>query len=78
MIGFICFWWLIVGCVIQIMWSINSRYFDGFEVCNPYWTYTCYEVNWFGACIVSLFYTALCPITSICYWFYKLCTIGRS
>lgn len=68
---------LTIGLTIQIMWSIESKYFDGFEVCNPYWTYKRYKVNWFGACMISLLYAALCPVTAIGYWFYKLCTIGR-
>ena len=69
--------WLIVGIAIQITWS-NEKHADGFEICNPYWAYKYHKsVNWFGAFIVSLLYTALCPITAIFYWFYKLCTVGR-
>lgn len=76
MIFLICLW-ILVGCVIQIAWSCE-KYADGLEICNPYYAYKYHRsVNWFGAFMISLLYTALCPITAICYWFYKLCTIGR-
>ena len=73
---FLIFAW-VVGLIIDIIWSCD-KYCDGFELCNPYWTYKYYKnVNWFGACIISLTFTALCPPLAIIYWFYKLCTIGR-
>ena len=50
---------------------------DGWEFVNPVHIYKYNKVNWFGAIIVALIYNALCPIGSICYWFYKLCTVGR-
>ena len=68
----------IIGLVINIGWIANNKYCDGFELCNPYWAYKYYKnVNWFGACMISLVFTALCPPIAIIYWFYKLCTIGR-
>lgn len=69
--------WMIFGPIICITWNMN-KYTDGWELCNPYWAYRYYKgVNWFGAIMLSLLYTILCPIGAICYWFYKLCTIGR-
>ena len=69
--------WLIIGLICQITWSCN-KYAEGFEICNPYYAYKYHRnVNWLGALVISLFYTVLCPVTAICYWFYKLCTIGR-
>ena len=51
---------------------------EGLELCNPYWTYQYFKsVNWFGAITLALGYNILCPIASIAYWFYKLCTVGR-
>lgn len=50
---------------------------NGFEFVNPFFVYKHNKVNWFGALVVALFYSMLCPIGSICYWFYKLCTVGR-
>ena len=74
-VGLIC--WFIFGLLIDIAWVIN-KYTDGWELCNPYWAYQYHKgVNWFGATMLSLLFTALCPIGAVCYWFYKLCTIGR-
>lgn len=50
---------------------------DGWEFVNPIHIHKYNKVNWFGTFIVALIYNALCPIGSVCYWFYKLCTIGR-
>lgn len=67
----------LLGSVMCILWAVESSA-DGWELCNPYWVYKYYEsVNWFGAVMLSLIYTALCPIGAVCYWFYKLCTVGR-
>jgi hypothetical protein len=69
--------WNIGGLAVCIPWACN-KYADGWELCNPYYSYECHEnVNWFGATMLSLLYTALCPIGAACYWFYKLCTVGR-
>lgn len=69
--------WFIFGFMIIAIWS-NEKNADGFELCNPYWAYHYHKsVNWIGATMLSLLYTAFCPIGALCYWFYKLCTIGR-
>ena len=44
---------------------------------NPIEIYDYYKVNYFGCFWVTLGFNLLCPITSFCYWFYKLCTVGR-
>lgn len=69
--------WHMIGVAICIVWSHN-KYADGWELCNPYWAYRYHKsANVFGAIMISLLYTALCPIGALCYWFYKLCTVGR-
>ena len=74
-VGLIC--WILFGGVICICWGM-SKYVDGWELCNPYWAYKYHTgVNWFGAIMLSLLHTALCPIGAACYCFYKLCIIGR-
>lgn len=65
--------WNFVGWVI----SAVCIYGEGFEYVNPIWIYNHYHVNYFGAAMIFIFYNLLCPIGSICYWFYKLCTVGR-
>ena len=67
-----------IGLAIDISLIARNKYCDGFELCNPYWAYKyCKKVNWFGACVVSLIFTVLCPPAAAIYWFYKLCTWGR-
>ena len=69
--------WHLFGTLIGAVIAINSNA-DGWELANPYWVYHYNKnVNWFGAIVLALGYTALSPIVAVCYWFYKLCTIGR-
>lgn len=73
----LCMLWLLVGFVVCIVWACEKDT-DGWEMCNPYWSYRYHEgVNVLGAILLSLLYTILCPIGAVCYWFYKLCTVGR-
>lgn len=61
------------------------NWFDKFvfwEFVNPYYVYRYNtSVNWFGATLIALCFSAACPIGAILYWIYKiiytLCTIGR-
>ena len=67
----------IIGGIICVGWNA-VKCPDGWEICNPYWSYQYHtSVNWFGAIMLSLLYSILCPIGAMCYWFYKLCTVGR-
>lgn len=67
----------IIGGIICVVWNV-IKCPGGWEICNPYWSYQYHtSVNWFGAIALSLLYSILCPIGAICYWFYKLCTVGR-
>lgn len=49
----------------------------GLEFVNPIFVYKHNRVNWFGALIVATGYGLVCPMATIGYWFYKLCTVGR-
>lgn len=49
----------------------------GLEFVNPVFIYNNTKVNWFGAVVLMLFFSFLCPIGAIGYWFYKLCVVGR-
>ena len=71
------FAWNVFGNVLCIAIA-NKSNADGWELCNPYWVYQYNKkVNWFGAILLALFYNLACPVGAICYWFYKLCTVGR-
>lgn len=78
----IIFAWSLVGVfILMIAQGIQTRgaivMADGWEFVNPVHIYKYNKVNWFGAIIVALIYSALCPIGAVIYWFYKLCTVGR-
>lgn len=70
---FIITTWNMVGIVLAFL-GIDS---DGFEYVNPVWIYKRYHVNYFGAALICIIHNLLCPIGSVCYWIYKLCTVGR-
>lgn len=65
--------WNVVGFIIALL-SMDST---GFEYVNPCWIYHHYHVNYFGAALLFIVFNLLCPIVSFCYWFYKICTVGR-
>ena len=50
----------------------------GLEFVNPVWLYKRFRVNWFGAFFLALLFSLLTVPYAICYWFYKLCTVGRN
>ena len=69
--------WNLLGLAIQFFIGI-TYYQDAIEFCNPRVVYKYNKyVNWFGAFILSLLYSALSPFRTFIYWFYKLCTVGR-
>lgn len=49
----------------------------GLEFFNPCFIYKHAYVNWFGCLFLFLLVNLICPVLSICYWVYKLCTVGR-
>ena len=71
--------WNLFGGFIQYVvaynYSLNSN--PSYRILNPFFIYNYHRVNVFGAIVVALFYNLLCPVISMCYWFYKLCTVGR-
>ena len=80
--------WSFVGALILLEFTTVSRgqkgalgQADGWEFVNPLHIYKHNHVNWFGASMVALWYSLLCPIGALCYWVYKiiytLCTVGR-
>jgi hypothetical protein len=50
---------------------------EGLEFVNPIWLYKKYKVNWFGAGLITILFNILSLPFAFCYWFYKLCTVGR-
>lgn len=74
--------WSVVGFV---MWLVLGGCFNvrvikcasGIEFVNPLVIYKQTRVNWFGAILLAMIYGIMCPITTLIYWLYKLCTVGR-
>lgn len=50
---------------------------NGFEFFNPEHIYEHNRLNVFGTVMLTIFYNLLSPGAALCYWFYKLCTVGR-
>lgn len=77
----ILFGWNLIGFCVVVFSSVETKgafgLAKGFEFTNPIFIYKHNNVNWFGAIVVCLLYSLLCPVGTICYWFYKLCTVGR-
>ena len=75
-------WWqtfLLIEIVHNVFGYIVAYCFicEDFEYVNPNWIYRNYQVNIFGSIFLSVLYSLLCPIGTIIYWIYKLCTVGR-
>lgn len=66
--------WLFLAAIIKVPGMACTQ---GVEFVNPVYLYHHIEVNWFGALFLGVLYGAMCPIATLIYWFYKLCTVGR-
>lgn len=67
-----------IGFIITFfIWLMVDGKFLWWEPFNPAANYYHFKVNWFGAIIISLIWTILCPIGAVVYWFCWLCIIGR-
>lgn len=70
----------LLGCIFMLLFCSEFYTYTtevNFEKLNPRYIYSNYRLNWFGTIMLFLFGNLLCPIGSIIYWFYKLCTVGR-
>lgn len=68
----------IVSTIATFLAGANGM-FDktGLAWVNPIWIYQTIKVNWFGAIFLALIANIIIPHIAICYWIYKLCTVGR-
>lgn len=72
--------WNIVGIIIIAIASVYSNFIDfeyGFNWLSPVHIYDKVKVNWFGCLLLTILVNALCPLATFCYWFYRLCKVGR-
>lgn len=68
--------WSLGGAIILGLCGTYDKFYD-LSYVNPIKIYKTYRVNYFGAALICIIYNLLCPIGSIGYWFYKICTVGR-
>ena len=75
---------LSVGLGFYFLFNIMSAlYFFGGNLrdlhynLNPIMLYRRYTVNWFGCFCLTILTNIIWAPFAICYWFYKLCTVGR-
>lgn len=68
------FLWSFMGVFVTVPLIV----FYDWDYPNPIHLYHFhYRLNWFGTAMLTLLYNLICPIYTIGYWFYKLCTVGR-
>lgn len=70
--------WSVLGFILLLLipYSNNSETLR--EIFNPKGIYENINVNRFGCTVLTIFFNLLCPILAGGYWFYWLCTVGRS
>lgn len=79
MIGYIfagTFIWFAIDMIVMIM--INFAWIcDGLSFLRPDIIYHNTKLNYFGTGVVFLVLNLFFLPMALCYWFYKLCTVGR-
>ena len=79
--GWLLYGWIMINAIAEIIvitaWFEGYFYFDAGRYTNPAVVYKEANVNWFGAIILALLYTAALPLLAIQYWIYWLFTVGR-
>ena len=68
--------WSLGGAIILGLLGVVDE-FDDLSYVNPIKIYRTYRVNYLGTALICIIYNLLCPICSIGYWIYKICTFGR-
>lgn len=61
-----------ISCPIGIAFDAN-----GFEFLNPIVIYKNIKVNIFGTILITILLNTILAPYAICYWMYKVCTVGR-
>ena len=56
-----------IGLCLNEWYEINPK-----EIWRQY-----NSINIFGCIVLTIILNLLCPVVSLFYWFYKLCTVGR-
>ena len=70
----------IIGCYIAttLFWIRCTQNVTTDEMINPIVIYEENNINIFGCILLTILGNVVFLPVSICYWVYKLCTVGRS
>ena len=67
-----------VVTILLLLLGVESNELGSIEnFINPINVYRLNEVNVFGCILLTILGNIMFPYYAICYWFYKLCTVGR-
>ena len=74
--------WNLFGGVMLLILSVNRSFPEcPAEMLRYEWLYDEFNVNGFGCTMLTILFNALCPVYTICYWFFKtmkyIFTVGR-
>ena len=61
-----------IACILMSAFQTDSV-----KYLNPVYLYRRFRVNWFGLAVLTIVLNVLIAPVALCYWFYKLCTVGR-
>ena len=69
--------WSIIGFVAYFIIPYTANTHNLEEIFNPKKLYNSknINVNWFGCLVLTTVFNLMCPIFSVGFWFYKLCTV---
>ena len=69
---------LILGTMLEAAAILQFDYDYAFNIFNPVLNYKRWKkLNWFGVILFTTILNLICPVLSIGFWFFKLCTVGR-
>ena len=72
--------YIVITLVVNFLWWIPAMDISGTVglcFCNPKWMYRNTKANWFGTTLLTILANVAFGPSALCYWFYKLCTVGR-
>lgn len=67
--------WHLIGIFIICISGMSNDFVDYLE---PKRIYKKFKVNVFGCIVLTIFFNLLEPVLTLMYWFYKICTVGRT
>ena len=66
--------------IITVIWNFIGFLImlrSGLQYLNPIVIYTNLKVNKIGCTLLTIINSLICPIATILFWIYVLCTFGR-